>query len=335
MSNDSKSPEPKQNNSAYCEEPMTENKSPPRDYRAEVTDDIVRLIEEGTAPWMTPWESGKCAMLPYNPTSNRPYRGGNVLGLMIASMRKGYNDPRWCSYKQAGEQGWQVRKGEKASHVEFWDIYPSKDDPEEKRFVHKIYAVFNGNQIDGIPTLEIEPRKPFEVIEAGEKILADSGADIRYGGTRAYYRPSTDHIQLPNKEDFVDAPAYYSTACHELGHWTGHEKRLNRETLMKSKGFDQHDDSYAREELVAELASLYLAAQTGIPHDPSQHAAYVSSWLKALKNDKNEIFRAASKASEATDYLLKRELAKAEPVVEAVKPFTERVLASRASGRAR
>lgn len=288
-----------------------------RDHRQEVTDDIIRLLEQGTAPWQRPWETGRAGQLPYNPTTNKPYRGGNVLALMIAGMHKGYDDPRWCTYRQGSEQGWQVRKGEKSSAVEFWDIYPDKNDPEKNRFVHRVYPVFNAAQIDGIPSLLIEPRKPFEVIEAGQRILQESGADIRHGGTRAFYRPSGDFIQLPEKENFIDAPAYYSTACHELGHWTGHEKRLNRETLMKSKGFDQHDESYAREELVAELASLYMSAETGLPHDPAQHAAYLDSWLGALKKDKNEIFRAASQASAATDYVLGRARApeqEAEPI---------------------
>lgn len=297
-----------------------------RDYRQEVTNDIIRLLEEGTAPWQKPWESGKAGQLPYNPTTNKPYRGGNVLSLMIAGMRKGYDDPRWMTYKQATEQGWQVRKGEKASAVEFWDVYPDKADPEKNRFVHRVYAVFNAAQIDGIPQIVIEPRQPFEIIEAGERILRESGADIRHGGARAFYRPSADYIQLPHKQNFIDAPAYYATAAHELGHWTGHEKRLNRETLVKSKGFDQHDEHYAREELVAELASLYLSAETGLPHNPEQHAAYIGSWIKALKDDKNEIFRAASQASAATDYVLgkNRSIEQPEPETHA-----ERVIASR------
>jgi antirestriction protein ArdC len=297
-----------------------------RDYRQEVTYDIIRLLEEGAAPWQKPWETGKAGQLPYNPTTQKPYRGGNVLSLMIAGMRKGYDDPRWATYKQAAEQGWQVRKGEKASAVEFWDVYPDKADPEKNRFVHRVYSVFNAAQIDGIPQIMIEPRKPFEVIEDGERILQESGADIRHGGARAFYRPSGDYIQLPDKENFIDAPAYYATAAHELGHWTGHEKRLNRETLMKSKGFDQHDEHYAREELVAELASLYLSGETGLPYNPEQHAAYIASWIKALKDDKNEIFRAASQASAATDYVLGKNRGIEQPEPER---HAERVTASR------
>lgn len=309
---------------------MTEEK---RDYRQDVTNDIIRLLESGTAPWQKPWKAGECAQLPYNPTSNKPYRGGNVLNLMIAAMRKGYEDPRWCTYKQAADNGWQVRKGEKASQIEFWDVRgPRKDDGESDAdtprasFIHRVYSVFNAAQIEGIPVIVLEPRQPFQVIEAGERILADSGADIRYGGSRAFYTPSADFIRLPHKENFIDAPAFYATAAHELGHWTGHTSRLNRETLMKSKGFDQHDENYAREELCAELASLYMSAETGLPHNPDQHAAYIGSWLQALKKDKNEIFRAASAASAAADYVLGKGRAIAQ---EPLGEHTQRVLESR------
>jgi antirestriction protein ArdC len=286
------------------------DKPPPRDFRQEVTDDIIRLLEEGKAPWQKPWEDTQAGRTPYNPTTDKAYRGGNVIALMIAGMRRGYADPRWMTYKQAAEQGWQVRKGEKASQIEYWEPRAgSKEedaDGDEKRgrLIHRIYSVFNAQQIDGIPALVFEPRKPFEVIEAGERILRDSGAMIRHGGNRAFYNRTGDYVQLPEKEQFIDAPAYYATGCHELIHWSGNEHRLNRETLLKSRGYSPTDEHYAREELVAELGSMMLAAETGIPHDPAQHAAYVQSWLEALKKDKNEIFRAASAASKAADYVL-------------------------------
>ena len=297
------------------------DKPPPRDYRQEVTNDIIRMLEEGTAPWQQPWKSGEAGRIPYNPTTGNPYRGGNVLALMISAMRRGYTDPRWMTYEQAQEKGWQVRKGEKATQIEYWEAKPAArdedaDDHEKRtRLIHRVYSVFNAQQIDGIPSLILKPREPWEVCEAGERILAHSGADIRYGGDRTFYRKDTDHVQLPPRECFADAPGFYGTGIHELVHWTGGEKRLNRPTLMQSKSFG--DESYAKEELRAELGSMMLAAEQGIPHDPSQHAAYVQSWIKALKNDKNEIFRAAADASKACDYLLERERAKAEPSTHA------------------
>ena len=298
------------------------DKPPPRDFRQEVTNDIIRLLEEGTAPWQKPWESGQAGRIPYNPTTDKPYRGGNVLALMIAGMRKGYSDPRWMTYKQAAEHGWQVRKGEKASQIEFWETGRGKDDEGESdadkpraRMIHRVYSVFNAQQIDGLPPVEVKPREKWEVCDAGEKILNHSGAEIRYGGDRAFYRKDTDHVQLPEREAFADAPGFYGTAIHELIHWTGGEKRLKRPTLIDSKSFG--DDAYPKEELRAEIGSMMLAAEQGIPHDPSQHAAYVQSWIKALKNDKNEIFRAAADASKACDYLLEREREKSEPATHA------------------
>src|SRR6185437_7463445 len=135
---------------------------------------------------------------------------------------------------------------------EFWEAKPGskeEDAPEEEkrsRLVHRVYSVFNAQQIDGIPSLVTKPRESWEVSEAAERILRDSGADIRYGGDRAYYRKDTDHVQLPEREYFADAPGFYGTAIHELIHWTGGGKRLNRPTLMESKSFG--DQAYAKEE---------------------------------------------------------------------------------------
>ena len=287
--------------------PQNKNdKPPPRDYRQELTDELVKLLESGTAPWQKPWKAD--LSMPMNPTTGKLYRGGNVLSLMIASMAKGYGDSRWMTYKQAAEKEWQVRKGEKGTQIEFWEARPGDksaeaDDEERKgRLIHRVYTVFNAQQIDGIPTIAIEPRKPFEVIEAGEQILANSGATIKHGGHEAFYQRKADYVQLPEKDTFHDAPAYYGTACHELAHWSGHPSRLNRDTLTDSYRFG--DQQYAREELVADLASTFMAAKRGIPHNPEHTAAYVQSWIKALKNDKNEIFRAASAASKACDYVL-------------------------------
>lgn len=317
----------------------SQDRPPPRDYRKEVTDDIIRMLEEGTAPWQQPWEAGEAGRMPFNPTTLKPYRGGNVLALMIAGLRKGYADPRWCTYRQAAEKGWQVRKGEKATQIEFWEARPGTKDeeaPEDEkkgRLIHRVYSVFNAQQIDGIPSIQVEPRKPFEAIEAGETMMAKSGAHIRHGGNRAYYTRTGDYLQLPNKEQFADAPAYYSTAAHELIHWTGNEKRLNRETLNKSRGYDPEDEHYSREELVAEIGSWLVALETGLPHDPNQHTAYIASWLKALKKDKNEIFRAASAAAKATDYLLHREQAVEAP--QAAGEYSGRVMTEPVRSQAR
>jgi antirestriction protein ArdC len=296
-----------------------------RDHRQEVTDSIVKMLEEGVAPWQKPWAS---AGMPFNPTSDRAYRGGNAVHLMATGLAQGYEDPRWMTYKQAAENGWQVRKGEKGTHIEFWEVKakanekngePGKHSSEELgkenqgRFIRRVYTVFNAKQIDGVPAFDRAQPSAFEAVHNGERILANSGATITHDQRdSAFYRRSTDSIHLPAKEAFKDAPAYYGTALHELAHWTGHPSRLNRPTLTDSYRFG--DLNYAKEELRAELASLFIAAEVGIPHDPTNHAAYVGSWITALKKDKNEIFRAAHDASTATDFVLglEREVSRAE-----------------------
>lgn len=286
------------------------------DFRQEVTNQVIEMIEARTAPWIRPWQTGEIAAA-FNPTTNNPYRGGNVMVLMCASLRKGYTDPRWMTYRQAAERGWQVRKGEKASRIEFFKEELKEDEEtgnKKWRAVARHYPVFNAQQIDGLPKLELPKKEEWEAIKSGERIIKKSGAVIKYGGDRAYYHTVLDYIQLPDREDFYNAAMFYSTACHELAHWTGHRSRLNRAFV----GYDRHTEEYAREELVAELTSLFLSAETGLPYDPSQHAAYIKSWLRALKKDKNELFRAASSASKATDYLLQVKMRKTSAVVAAV-----------------
>lgn len=316
---------------------------PPRDFRQEVTDNIVRMLENGVAPWQKPWDSRAAAVnMPMNPTSERAYRGGNALHLMANALQKGYEDPRWLTYKQAADHGWQVRRGEKGTQIEFWEVKPDKDKGQDtspngsesapagrntrdsgSRLIHRVYTVFNAAQIDGIPAFASRQRAAFEVAQSGERILAGSGAKIAHDrADGAFYDRAGDAIHLPPKEAFKDAPGYYGTALHELAHWSGHPSRLNRATLNESYRFG--DVNYAKEELRAELASVFLAAERGIPHDPAQHAAYVGSWVKGLKEDKNEIFRAAHDASVATDFLLslERERSRAEEELAVVQDPT-------------
>jgi antirestriction protein ArdC len=296
-----------------------------RDFRQEVTDSIVGMLERGVAPWQKPWEPGASSLgIPFNPTSERAYRGGNAIHLMATGLERGYEDPRWMTYKQAFNNGWQVRRGEKGTQIEYWETRhaPNRTQPtgpygggdgstangnatdaEKSRFIHRVYTVFNAQQIEGIPPHTPKQHTTFEVVQAGEQILKNSGANIAHDqADRAFYSRSQDSIHLPPKDAFRDAAGYYGTALHELAHWSGHPSRLDRPTLTDSYRFG--DVNYAKEELRAELASVFLAAQRGIPHNPEQHAAYVNSWIGALKRDKNEIFRAAHDASKATDFIL-------------------------------
>ena len=282
------------------------------------------MLERGVAPWQKPWEPGASSLgIPFNPNSERAYRGGNAIHLMATGLQRGYEDPRWMTYKQASDNGWQVRRGEKGTQIEYWEVRQAADktqpslpngggedtangsnaDTEKSRLIHRVYTVFNAQQIERIPPHTPKQQTTFEAVQAGEQILQNSGASIAHDqADRAFYSRSQDSIHLPPKDAFKDASAYYGTALHELAHWTGHPSRLDRPTLTESYRFG--DANYAKEELRAELASVFLAAQRGIPHDPEQHAAYVDSWIGALKRDKNEIFRAAHDASKATDFIL-------------------------------
>jgi hypothetical protein len=169
--------------------------------------------------------------------------------------------------------------------------------------------VFNAKQIDGIPNYIPKQRQEWEVAETGESILQNSGAQIRHDQhDRAFYSRAEDAIHLPGLEAFKTAADFYGTALHELAHWSGHPTRLNRQTLNKSYRFG--DPNYAKEELRAELASVFIAAERGIPHNPEQHAAYVGSWIKSLQEDKNEIFRAARDAHKAADFIIGLEKSK-------------------------
>jgi antirestriction protein ArdC len=321
-----------------------------RDFRQEVTDNIIQMLEGGVAPWRKPWEPGASSLgIPFNPTSERAYRGGNALHLMATGLQRGYDDQRWMTYKQASDNGWQVRRGEKGTQIEYWEVKQAADktqpsrpagagdgstaannetDAGKSRLIHRVYTVFNAQQIERIPPHTPEPHTTFEAAQAGEQILKNSGANIAHDqADHAFYSRSQDSIHLPPKDAFKDAAGYYGTALHELAHWTGHPSRLDRSTLTESYRFG--DVNYAKEELRAELASVFLAAQRGIPHNPEQHAAYVNSWIGALKRDKNEIFRAAHDASAATDLILALERDKSIGEEELA---SGNVLASGASG---
>ena len=297
-----------------------------RDFRQEVTDQILEMLERGTAPWQKPWEPGTFQM-PLNPTTDKPYRGGNALHLIAVAAKNGYQDPRWLTYRQAQENGWQVKKGEKGTHIEYWQFgakssttpespspspaaEPGTDTRERNGHapIHRIYTVFNASQIEGVPPIQPKQPQEWEIVHAGEEILRNSGATIFHDqADRAYYNRRDDEIHLPPTEAFKSSANYYGTALHELAHWSGHPSRLNRATLNESTSFA--DPNYAKEELRAELASVFLAAERGIPHDPEQHAAYVGAWITALRSDKNEIFRAAKDAHTAADFLLELERA--------------------------
>jgi antirestriction protein ArdC len=273
----------------------------------EFADRIVEQLEQGVKPWIRPWDPEKCAgpQAPINPTTGARYHGINtlILGMDIRAFQSG--DPRWMTYQQAHDEGWQVRKGEKSTTIFFYKPLEIEDEKAEDKTrivpILKHYAVFHATQIDGIPahkppTIE---ETPWARPEAAEVILRNSKAVIRTGGDRAFYSPELDFISLPPESAFRGPPEWAATALHELSHWTSHPTRLNRDVKSKfgSAG-------YAMEELRAELSSAFIAGELGIPADIPQHASYIADWLKPLKQDKREIFRAAADAQRIVDMVL-------------------------------
>jgi antirestriction protein ArdC len=284
-----------------------------KDIYSKITNQIVAELEKGVRPWLKPWNAEHAEGRITRPlrANGIPYRGINVVMLWSAAMAKGYAAPQWMTFKQALELNAYVRKGEQGSQV----VYASKitrtetDDgtgEESERDIPfmKGYTVFNVEQIEGLPAQfypKPEPRSE-ELLRIGraEAFFAATKAVIRHSGTQAYYSISSDHVQMPPFEIFRDAESYYATLAHESTHWTRHEKRLNREFGRKRFG----DEGYAMEELVAELGSAFLCADLELtPEVRDDHASYLASWLKVLKNDPRAIFTAASHAQRAADLL--------------------------------
>jgi antirestriction protein ArdC len=278
-----------------------------------ITDQIVSQLERGVRPWMQPWSAEHAAGRIVRPRrfNGLPYKGINVLMLWSAAMEKGYSAPLWMTFKQALEFDAHVRKGETGSLVVYADtITRTETDAttgeEAERAIPflKGYTVFNVEQIEGLPEhfyAKPEPKgEPVQRIERAESFFAATHAHIVHGGSRACYIVSRDQIHMPCIDCFRDAESYYATLAHEATHWTRHSSRLDREFGRKRWG----DEGYAMEELVAELGAAFLSADLDLaPELREDHAAYIASWIKVLKNDKRAIFSAASHAQRAVDFL--------------------------------
>lgn len=292
---------------------MAEKKQP---YAERVAEEVIKALEEGTAPWIKPWAPGQQPDRPTNALTGKPYRGWN--SVYLSMMQKG-DDSRWCTYKQAKEIGGQVRKGESGAVVQYWQFQdkqlikdeqnkPVLDSEGKKQYKYvelerpKVFhaVVFHASQIDNMPPMPPRTELPeHERHQAAEQMLKASGASIHHDqNDRAFYRPSTDKIHLPPMGQFHTADNYYATALHEVGHWTGHPSRLDRD-LSHPFG----SEGYAKEELKAEIGSYMLGTELGIGHDPGQHTAYIGSWIKALKEDPNEIFRASRDAEKIVGFM--------------------------------
>lgn len=283
-----------------------------QDIYTRVTERIVAELEQGVRPWIKPWSAEHAAARITRPLRHNgvPYNGINILLLWGATMAQGYTAPIWMTFRQAKELGGHVRKGEKGSLVVYantitrTEIDDDGEEAEREIPFMKGYTAFNVEQIEGLPAhyyAKPEPRFDGPArIDHAERFFAATGADIRHGGGRAYYAVEPDYIQMPPIEAFRDAESYYATLAHETAHWTRHPQRLDRSFGRERWG----DEGYAREELVAELGAAFLCADLELaPEVRDDHAAYIASWLKVLKNDKRAIFSAAAHAQRAADYL--------------------------------
>jgi len=295
-----------------------------RDLYQEVTDKIIAAIEAGTAPWQRGWTELAELGLPMNGESSRRYTGINSLLLFLTSQDRGYSDNRFYTFKQVSELGAKVRKGEKSTPVYFFKMLQASeqdgnaakgDTPRMIPFLTE-YRVFNAQQVEGIEPLNVPPRE-WTPIQAVEQVVERMQPRIDHGGNRAYYSPTEDRIQMPHQGTFGSSGEYSGTLLHELAHWSGSPHRLARQFGVWGT------DEYAREEVRADLASAMLSAELGVPLQLENNAAYIGGFLKRLKEDKFEIFRAAKDAQRICDYLTGRYVpeAQAQPdVVPAAAP---------------
>ena len=288
----------------------------------EVTNKIISAIENGTSPWQKPWQELQEMGAMRNAVFSNVYQGINQMMLTIESMVKGYTDPRWCTFKQAKDKGWNVKKGELGTQVCRYvnktitdkDKLDDNGEPIVRTIpILKLYSVFNAAQLDPGPELlpATEVKSDFQVNKVAEDMLVASQAKIGHGGNKAFYSVTNDSITLPPKESFNSETDYYGVALHELGHWTGDSKRMDRDLSGKFG-----DKKYAFEELVGELISAFMSQQLGLPGRMESNAAYIKTWLSILQEDKKAIFKAATLATRGSNYIVELTTPKIEAVNE-------------------
>ena len=292
--------------------------------REELSQRFVEALSMGELPWHSCWQQA----VPQNAVTGRKYHGLNALWLSYLAEKQGWTDPRWATYKQASEKGWQVRKGEKASYVEYWAYYDKekkkllswpdarqifREDPAyaEKNLLlsSRVFAVFNGAQIDGIPELPQSRGTDIGAIRRQrDTLIANMGIGYREQGQSAYYSLGSDTVTLPPEASFDSTYGYMATFLHECGHASGHPDRLNRDL---TGGFGS--ESYAKEELRAEIASAFTAQALGLTVNEQdreletrQHMAYIQNWAQAIKDAPEELFKALKDAEKISDYLIEQ-----------------------------
>ncbi len=287
--------------------------------REQMSQSFLDALDQGRIPWHACWSMGR----PYNGATGRKYQGANAAYLSYIANEMGYSDPRWATYNQAQNKGWQVLRGEKGTPVEYWAFYDLQQkklldwkearllqgtEYAEKNLTLRVYlsTVFNVQQMDGVPPIEQQQTDIGELRSHRDLLLQNMGVNYREEGNQAYYQPSLDTIVLPPEASFEDVYAYMCTFMHEAGHATGHPTRLNRELSTVKSG-----EAYASEELRAEIASAFTAQAIGLQLSPQQlqyhmdqHKAYIQSWASVLRDAPSELYAAIRDAEKISDYLL-------------------------------
>lgn len=284
------------------------------DIYARITQRIVAELEKGVRPWVQPWSAGNVKGQITRPLrhNGEAYTGMNVLLLWSEGLARGYTSAIWMTFKQALELGGHVRNGETGSTVIYASRFTKTETDEHGGEIErdipflKTYSVFNVEQIDNLPEhFYVRPTPildPVARIEHADSFFANTGSVIRHGGSKAYFSPSTDHIQMPPFASFRDAASYVAVLSHEHIHWTADSGRVGRDLSRYAKDRSER----AREELVAEIGSALICADLGIVPElepRSDHAAYLASWFTVLSNDRRAIFSAAAHAQRAAAYL--------------------------------
>lgn len=291
-------------------------------FRRQVVERLLADMEEGGLDWVRPWSRPP---LPTNPLGRQSrYRGCNVVHLLGAAVSRGLSDPRWSTWKQVRAKGWHVRKGAKSAPVEFWKLVGfdkegvDADDNEAVEHVRYpklvgYYRVFNWSEVEGAPAYEA----PAPLGDSGQFEIADQvisrwrdrqGCGMVEGAPKACYVPAADTVEVPFRGLFSASGAFLRTLLHEVSHSTGHEKRLARDGIVKFGTWG--DEGYAFEELVAELGSMFSAGGLGCSLGAAEgrfyenHLAYLKSWMSALEEDPDGLFRAAAQAQKAADLIV-------------------------------
>ncbi|MET1755527.1 zincin-like metallopeptidase domain-containing protein [Novosphingobium sp. RD2P27] len=271
-----------------------------------VTQQIIAAIEGGAERYQMPWHCGTGVGAPANAITGRAYRGINTLLLWAEASRVGYSSGRWATYRQWAENGGKILKGERSTAVMLWKplaARPQADDVEDAqpgRLLVRAFHLFNADQVEGYQREPVPDLPDGSRIERAETFFRSQPASIWQGSDAAFYDPATDMVSMPPFSSFRSPEAFYSVLAHELTHWTGAERHLNRDLSGRFGS-----DAYAMEELIAELAAAFTVAHLGLACEPRiDHAPYMASWLRVLGGDPRAIVTAAGRAQAAADYLV-------------------------------